>query len=209
MASPNPASRVITAWINDNRFNDGAGNAKVLPIEDSISGPSFTLLARQYSSDVPVRALLDELKRIDAINRTPDTVELKVSGYVPLADMQESLRIFGTAASDLLTTMDHNIGHLEPGPFLQRTVSYNNIPPEKLELIRQRCREEGEELLIRVNDWLAECEIEQSPLSANKQYFRAGLGVYYPPYCLAFWPGALLLTAVMLLAALRAPGTRL
>lgn len=177
--SPNPASRVITAWLNDSRFHDGAGNPKSLLIEENSTEASFTLLAREYSSDVPVRALIDELSRIDAIKKDGDTVELLVSGYVPLADMKENLRIFGTAASDLLNTMDHNIGQLEPGPFLQRTVSYSNIPPEKLEDIRQRARDEGEALLLRVNEWLADCEVETPPLSANTQYFRTGVGVYY------------------------------
>lgn len=178
--SPNPAARVVNAWINDERFHDGAGNPKPLAIDESPNGDAnFTLLAREYSSDVPVRALLDELSRISAISKTPDRVQLLVAGYVPLADMEESLRIFGTAAADILNTMDHNIGQLEPGPFLQKTVSYNNVPPEKLSIIRRRAREEGEALLLRVNEWLSECEVEPPLLGHKTQSFRIGLGVYY------------------------------
>lgn len=180
LESPNPAARVITAWLNDIRFNDGAGNPKELFIEEAPSGvASFTTLAKDYSSDVPVRALLDELKRINAISRDGLKVRLLVNAYVPLADMRENLRIFGTAAADLLNTMDHNIGQEEPGPFLQRTVSYKNISPEDLETIRQRCREESEALLLRINEWLCEYEKDQGPLTANAQFFRAGVGVYY------------------------------
>lgn len=180
LESPNPAARVITAWINDNRFHDGAGNPLELPIDEKPGvNNSFTLLAREYSSDVPVRALLDELERIHAITRLQDRVTLLVTGYVPVADMRENLRIFGTAAGDLLSTMDHNIGRESPGPFLQRTVSYKNIAPEDLEVIRQRCREEGEALLLRVNEWLCEFEKDPGPLSTSKQTYRAGLGVYY------------------------------
>lgn len=180
LESPNPVARVITAWLNDSRFHDGAGRPLVLNIEDSPGSPgSFTALARDYSSDVPVRALLDELHRLAAIERVDDQVALVVNGYVPLADMKESLRIFGTAASDILTTMDHNISAEQPGPFLQRTVSYQNIAPEDLELVRRRCREEGEALLVRVNEWLSAYEQKQSPLTSHYQNFRVGLGVYY------------------------------
>ena len=180
LESPNPAARVITAWLNDARFNDEAGNPKELLVEDSIdSHCTFTTLARDYSSDVPVRALLDELQRIEAIKRNGEKIQLLVKAYVPLADMRENLRIFGTAASDLLNTMDHNVGQNPPGPFLQRTVSYKNISPDDLETIRNRCREEGEALLLKVNAWLSEYEQKQGPLTANTQFFRVGLGVYY------------------------------
>lgn len=179
--APNPAARVITAWLNDARFHDEAGNPKVLLIEDQATQKdSFTTLAKDYSSDVPVRALVDELKRINAVERNKDQLRLIVNGYVPIEDIQQNLRIFGTAASDLLTTMDHNIAGEAPGPFLQRTVSYSHISPTDLDTIRQRCRQEGEALLIKVNEWMSEFERDgPPPEGAGEQQFRTGLGVYY------------------------------
>lgn len=177
--SPNPAARVITAWTNDARFHDEVGSPKALLVEDlPTRSDSFTTLAKDYSSDVPVRALIDELLRIKAVERDGDQVRLIVKAYVPIEDMQENLRIFGTAAADLLKTMDHNIGREAPGPFLQRTVSYNNISAENLATIRQRCREEGEALLLQINEWLSEFEQENSA-TADQQSFRVGAGVYY------------------------------
>jgi hypothetical protein len=177
--APNPAARVITAWTNDARFHDANANPKPLLVEDQpTQSDSFTTLAKEYSSDVPVRALLDELVRINAVERDGDQVRLIVSAYVPIADMRENLRIFGTAAADLLNTMDHNIGREAPGPFLQRTVSYNNISADDLDVIRQRCREQGEALLLQINEWLSEFERENSK-PAGQQTFRVGVGVYY------------------------------
>lgn len=178
--SPNPVARVITAWINDPRFQDAEGNPKALLVEDHPTlDDSFTTLAKDFSSDVPVRALIDELLRINAVERDGEILRLIVSAYVPIADMNENLRIFGTAAADLLKTMDHNIGREAPGPFLQRTVSYNNISEENLEVIRQRCRAEGEALLLQINEWLSEFEKETNPEAAIKKLFRVGVGVYY------------------------------
>ena len=179
LEAPNPAARVITAWTNDARFHDENGNPKPLLLEDQPTrADSFTSLAKEYSSDIPVRALLDELIRIKAVEREGDQARLMVNAYVPIADMRENLRIVGTAAADLLKTMDHNIGREAPGPFLQRTVSYNNISADDLEVIRQRCREQGESLLLQINEWLSEFEREKSD-AAGQQSFRVGMGVYY------------------------------
>lgn len=178
--SPNPAARVITAWLNDERFRDDSGKPKSLLVEDQPIRPdSFTSLAKEYSSDVPVRALIDELLRIAAIKRDGDEVTLLANAYVPITDVHENLRIFGTAAADLLKTMDHNMGREAPGPHLQRTVSYNNVSSEDLDEVRRRCRDEGEALLLKVNGWLSEYEQDEGSKANNAQTFRTGLGVYY------------------------------
>lgn len=175
---PTPAARVITGWLNDVRFHTHAGEPAELPVEAPDGVPSFTTLVRDYSSDVPVRALLDELVRIRAAVRREEGVALMARGYIPVEDMQENIRIFGTAAADLMATMDHNIAKMDPGPFIQRTVSYQNIPVELLERIRQRSARDGQAFLLQVNDWLA--EYDQSPSSEPASgRARAGIGLYY------------------------------
>lgn len=182
--SPNPASRVITAWINDSRFNTGKGEPLELPIEEGQGGeaskPTFTALVKEYSSDVPVRALLDELERIAAVEKIgSDMVKLIVQGYVPIQDMQENLRIFGTAAADLLRTMDYNISGAETGRLIQRTVSYDDIPTEMLPQVRQRSRAEAEAFLLQVNDWLAQSDRAENKELSGSGRARAGIGIYY------------------------------
>lgn len=176
---PNPPARVITGWLNDPRFHDQSGQPKLLPIEDASGEASFTLLVNEHSTDVTVRAVLDELIRLNACSRQNDKVQLLVNGYIPLEDMQETLRIFGTAAADLLNTMDHNIGRLPPGPFLQRTVSYDNIPEELINTVRQRCREEGDRFLLQTNEWLATQDRNENQKLIGSGRYRAGIGIYY------------------------------
>lgn len=177
--APNSTARVITAWLNDRRFQDKSGAAKVLTVDESDDGASFTELVREYTTDITVRALLDELSRIGACKVEGGSVRLKVNAYVPVEDMQETLRIFGTAASDLLRVLDHNIGGLEPEPFLQRTVSYNNIPQELLVSVRQRCRQEGDAFLLQVNEWLAQQDRDENKGLVGSGRHRAGIGIYY------------------------------
>lgn len=182
---PTPTARVITAWLNDVRFHSADGEPAALPIESKANEPSFSGLVHQYSHDVPVRALLDELERINAVTRDGEMVALLARGYIPVEDMQENIRIFGTAAADLMRTMDHNIAKEEPGPYIQRTVSYTHIPEALLTQIRQRSAREGQEFLLKVNDWLADCDREErpdlldTPETENSETVRAGIGLYY------------------------------
>lgn len=181
----NPAAKVITGWINNFRYHNATGQPAKLPLDGEDSEPSFTELVREYSSDVPVRALLDELVRIEAVARCDDQVKLLATGYIPVQDMAENMRIFGTAAADLIRTMDHNISGEKPGPFIQRTVSYQ-IPPELLLRVRDRASREGERFLLQINDWLAQYESELSSGEgasdaevSESPRVRAGVGIYY------------------------------
>jgi len=176
---PTPAAKVVTGWLNDVRFQDEQGEPAELPIEAEGDQPSFTQLVREHTNDVPVRALQDELERIDALARRDDRVALLARGYIPVEDMQENIRIFGTAAADLMATMDHNIAKLEPGSFIQRTVSYESIPVELLDQIRQRSAREGQEFLLKVNEWLAQCDGEDAGQPTDTGTARAGIGLYY------------------------------
>jgi hypothetical protein len=177
--SPTPAAKIITAWLNDSRFHDAAGEPQILAIEPTQAGISFADLVKDYVADIPVRALLDELERIQAVVCMDDKVKLLVKAYLPIANMEESLRIFGTAAADLLRTMDHNIARHPPGLFLQRTVSYDNIPIELLNQIRERSKLEGAEFIVRVNEWLAKTDRIENPRLVGSGKIRAGIGIYY------------------------------
>ena len=176
--NPTPCSRIITAWINHARFHDPHGQPLELLIDDDPGEPNFTELVRDFSSDVPVRAILDELERMGAVVKHDGRVRLVVQAYVPQENLAENIRIFGTAAADLMGTMDYNIAKLGMA-FIQRTVSYDNIPVELLDRIRQRSRTDGEAFLLQVNDWLADCDREQAPSLIGSGRARAGIGIYY------------------------------
>ncbi len=66
----NRAARVIAAWRRDRDFLDAEGKPAPLPM----AGPdvSFSELVKRFSGDVPVRATLDELIRVGAVERLED-----------------------------------------------------------------------------------------------------------------------------------------
>src|SRR5215469_12388119 len=70
-----PTERVINAWRTDRAFADKSGRPKRL----RITGPraSFASLVRKHGGDVTHRAVLDELRRIGAVQDNGQTVSLK------------------------------------------------------------------------------------------------------------------------------------
>jgi hypothetical protein len=173
----NRASRVVNAWLTGPQFQDVNAQPKALPIEGG--GASFSELVRRYSGDVTVGAVLDELQRINAVSVTNETVHLQTQAYVPEDDMEEKLRIFGTAAADLLSTLTHNLDHQAPQKRVQRSVFYSNIPRESLPEIRTRSNEEVQVMLVQMNQWLSQYDRDENKEITGTGQARAGIGIYY------------------------------
>ncbi|MCW8956567.1 MAG: DUF6502 family protein [Gammaproteobacteria bacterium] len=74
----NRAIRVISGWLNDPRFVTEEGVARVLPAEGD--DHSFARLVKDYSGDIPTRAMLNLLE-------TAGSVET-VDGHVYLVSQQ-------------------------------------------------------------------------------------------------------------------------
>ena len=72
-----PMERVVNGWRADRLFAYGPGRPKCLRIAGP--GASFAALVRKYGGDVPHRALLDELRRLDAVADDGSSVWLKAS----------------------------------------------------------------------------------------------------------------------------------
>ena len=56
----NRAVRVVSGWVNDRRFHDASGKPAILPLEGARK--SFALLVREYSGDIPTKAMLAMLE---------------------------------------------------------------------------------------------------------------------------------------------------
>ena len=75
-----PVRRVINGWRTDRKFVNRVGRPKRLKI--SGSSVSFISLVKKYGGDVPHRAVLDELRRIGAVNGDRDSVQLQPSHHL-------------------------------------------------------------------------------------------------------------------------------
>src|ERR1700733_6723960 len=67
---PHPSRRALAAWYDNPRFLSANGDPAVLPIFGKRH--SFEQLVAKYGRGIPVRAMLDELTQIDAVERLSD-----------------------------------------------------------------------------------------------------------------------------------------
>ena len=172
------AARVISGWLRDGRYGDGTGNPAALPVEGE--GADFSGLVKEYSGDVPHRAILDELLRVGAADRTEDgKVRLLARAYIPVAGDEEKLEILGADVSFLIGTIDHNL-RAEPGKtFFQRKTMYDNLPDEAVEELRSDLAARAERFLEQADRRLSECDRDVHPETPGTGRRRAGIGIFW------------------------------
>jgi len=174
----NRAARVIGGWLQDPDYTDTNGQARVLEV--SGDKPSFDHLVRKYSGDIPVRAVLDELQRVGAVEKDQDgRIHLLSRAYVPRHGEADMVAILGVDVADFVRTIDHNLQFVENDNRLQLKVVYDNLPAEALPELHTLASRRGRDLLEELNTWLAERDRDSNPGSEGTGRVRAGFGVYY------------------------------
>ena len=175
--TPNRATRVIGGWMSDADFLDQQNEPLVLPLRDS--DISFETLVGRYSGGITARAVLDEMMRTGAVEKTDsEHVQLIHHGFVPHGDDAEKINIFLTHAGDLLGTGIHNLTETDQAPRFQRQVSYVDMPESVVKEFEKLSHDMSMELLVKLNKWLSEKDKENDPESEEPKY-RIGLGIYY------------------------------
>ena len=171
-------ARVISGWRHDKRFLDSRGRPAALPIEDGAA--SFATLVRRYGADVPARATLDELLRMHAVEKLKDgRVRLLAQNYVP-ADLEiDKFGILGADVADLVSTIDHNLVAEPADSFLQRKVTYDNVPEDAAPKLRKIVAAYAEKLTTRVDALLAKHDRDINPNVKGRGRKRLVLGVWY------------------------------
>jgi len=169
----NRAVRVISGWTNDARFLDGMGKPADLPI--SGEGASFEELVRQYSGDIPTRAMLSMLVESGSVQQLNGNVRLIRYAYVTGSDPIEKLEILGNDVFELISTIDHNITADTGDLQFQRKVSYDNIAPDSLHKLKKLSARKAQTLLEQLNKQYAEHELENSSGEGK----TISLGIYY------------------------------
>jgi hypothetical protein len=174
----NRAARVISGWRRDPRFQDEQGEPAMLTVQTGKG--SFHELVKEFSGDVPTRAILDELLQVGAIEKVDkETVRLIKPAYVPAQSDSDKLEILGTDVSDLISTIDHNISSDQEHAFFQRKVAYDNLSEESLNEFRPMAVERSQELLEIFDAWLAVHDRDTKQSTEGTGRKRAGIGIYF------------------------------
>ncbi len=172
----NRAARVISAWVSDPEFQTAPDQPMELPI-DGVN-PSFTDLVRKHSGDMLVRAMLDELVRVGAVEVVNRQVRLVNRAYIPANSEVEKLRILGTDVAALIETINHNL-QSKDAPLFQRKVYYDNLPEEALAQIRILSRTHGQQLIELMDKLIQPYDRDINPEAHGQGRCMAGIGVYY------------------------------
>lgn len=174
----NNAAGVIGAWRRDKRYQDKRGKPHALEFEGR--GATFSDLVRRYGlGDVPARAMLDELLRVNAVERLRDgRIKLIASAYLPATASPEAVAILGTDAADLVAAIDHNLTCEPDAGFFQRKVAYDNLPEEAMDEILEKIRRDGREVIERIDRTMAKHDRDANSKVEGTGRKRAMFGVY-------------------------------
>jgi hypothetical protein len=174
----NRPARVIGGWVREKRYHDRRGRPAELQMEGDAR--SFSALVREFSGDIPPRAMADELARVGAIEIMPDgKVRLLTRAYIPRGDQVEKLGILGADVADLIRTIDHNLTCAPGEAYFQRRVSYDNIPREMLPTLTKQLSRKAQSCLESMDRVLAAADRDRSPAVKGTGRARTGVGIYY------------------------------
>ncbi len=174
----NRAARVIAGWRRDTEFQSDHGAPADLPFAGEEG--SFAALAKKYSGDIPARAVLDEMIRVEAAEKMENgNIRLLVRAYLPTNDTSMKLHILGTDVARLIATIGHNLESPRSNVFLQRTVAYDNLPKEALEPFLRLATNKSQALLELLDQQLSEKDRDNHPEIEGTGRYAAGVGIYF------------------------------
>ena len=172
----NRAIRVISGWVNDERFQDSKGDPATLPFDGP--GASFAALVRYYSGDVPPVAMLSVLETSRNVETVGSSVRLKERAYIPMSTPLDKINILGTDVAELIATIGHNL-EVEPGQrFFQRKVSNTLVKARALPKFRALSNRKSQELLEEYHAWLSSHEVDADSDNSDQHSYVA-VGIYY------------------------------
>lgn len=176
--SQNRAARVLNGWHQDPDFTGPYGIPLELKMEDS-ANPDFTDLVKRYSGDMPARAMLEELKRVNAVIETDEgTFAVQSKYYITPQIDTEATQYLGDVIHDIASTIEHNFNPNRQGERrFERWVSNPHVPVSDMKDFRNLVKAKGQECLETLDNWLTGHEAHSS--TSSDKTVRTRVGVYF------------------------------
>ena len=154
-ASPNkrlgepPARKVLAGWFDNPRFLSASGDPAILPIFGKRR--SFEQLVALYSGGIPVRAMLDELTQLNAVERL-EYQRVRPRTRIPILTglTANSIEVIGERTRDLLETLTHNLRRRSK-PLFEGTALFEEVDIESVSLIRREIADQGVNFINSAN----------------------------------------------------------
>jgi uncharacterized protein DUF6502 len=176
---PSKASRILTAWHLESRFQDSKGDPARLVIEGP--GASFEdLLKHCGAGDVRSSTVLKELLNAGAVRRNKDgKLQALQRNYIPQPTDEQLLRLWGTVLADVANVYVHNMSRSPSTPTrFERAAKNDRMPLKRQAAFREFLEQEGQAFLERVDAWLTENELREDTEPSEIPSTRMGVGIY-------------------------------
>lgn len=173
-----PGSRVLSGWHQDSEFLDERGLPRPLTLAPGSTPPGFPELVRRYAPDLPVVAMLKELRSAAAVEvDEKKMVHARQRSYVPHTTDENQIRLWGTVMQDVGTTLERNVMREQDDVSrFERAAIDLRVDPKQLPAFRAFLEREGQAFLERVDDWLTAHRV---PEGSERKPMRLGAGVYH------------------------------
>lgn len=167
------ASQVLELWRSDARYRDTDGNPRAL--SRSGASESFESLAREVSTDVHPRTLLDELLRLELVALDGDLVLVVNRARLPAPSIEERAAVFSTNAADHIAAAVHNLTLGGP-KFLEQSVCVDGLSQHSAEHLHGVARALWQDAFDSMVSKARERVQADAPVNADA---RIRFGVYY------------------------------
>ena len=175
--SQQPARRTLAGWFSDPRYLSSTGEPAILPIFGKRR--SFENLVARYGVGIPVRAMLDELIQIGAVERLSDQrVTIKTRVPVSVGLTPTAIGAVGEHCRNLLETLIQNIRRVER-PLFEATSLISDASPNLLPVIRREIADQGTSLINSASSMLKRSQGRVKTKKADQAGRRAGVTVFY------------------------------
>jgi Family of unknown function (DUF6502) len=170
-----PARKVLEAWFDNPRFLTANGEPAVLPIFGKRR--SFEQLVSIQSRGIPVRAMLDELTQLNAVEQLPDQ-RVRAICRVPILTGLTTGAIagIGERTRDLLATLTANLRRTS-NPLFVGTAHADEAEFEMVSLVRRDLAEQSTSFINSANSLFGRSSGKSRRKAGNK--CRLGVTVYY------------------------------
>jgi Family of unknown function (DUF6502) len=173
-----PARRVLAAWYENARFLAPTGEPAVLPIFGKKR--SFERLVSAHGAGIPVRAMLDELTQIDAVERLANQ-QVRAKSRVPILTglTTNAIAAIGERCGDLLQTLTNNV-RLPSRPLFEATALICDADSSMVPIVRREIAEQGVSFINGASSLLkrSKKKSRKSPPSSAARC-RLGVTVFY------------------------------
>lgn len=169
----NRAVRVISGWTNDSRFTSSSGVPLPLPMEQG--DHSFAALVKDYSGDIPTKAMFDLLEASECVKKIDGQIYLIRHAYVPGNDSMDVIGILGADTNELIETIDHNLTCIDEERRYQRKVSSSLLAESAVNEFQDYASKRSQVLLEELDAWISNHEVTTDEDEAR----YVSLGIYY------------------------------